>query len=125
MKIYVGNLAHSVTDQQLQDLFATYGQVKTANVIKDKFSGQSRGFGFVEMMEKTEGENAIAELQGKDFEGRAIRVSEAHDRQERRPSSGGFRSGGRGGSGGGTGGGFGGSRGGFGGGDRGPRRNSW
>ena len=125
MKLYVGNLAHSVTDQQLQDLFAQFGEVKSANVIKDKFSGQSRGFGFVEMAEKSEAEMAIADLQGKDFQGRAVRVSEANERQERRPggNGGGFRPGGsRGGS---AGGGFGGSRGGFGGGDRGPRRDSW
>lgn len=122
MKLYVGNLSHSVSDQELQDLFAQYGQVKSANVIKDKFSGQSRGFGFVEMAEKSEAETAMSELEGKDFKGRALRVSEAQERQERRPSSGGGFGGSRGGFGGGNGGG---SRGGFGGGDRGPRRNSW
>lgn len=126
IKIYVGNLAHSVSDQELQELFAQYGEVKSASVIKDKFSGQSRGFGFVEMMETSEGETAIAELEGKEFQGRPVRVSLANDRQERRPGSGsrpgGFRPRSGGGFGGSNGGG---SRGGFGGNDRGPRRSSW
>ena len=124
MKIYVGNLSRNVTEQQLQDLFAPYGQVKTANIIKDKFSGESRGFGFVEMMEKSEGEAAISALSGSELGGQRIRVSEAQPRPERRPGGGGFGGsrGGFGGSRGGNGGGFGGSNGG---GSRGPRRNSW
>ena len=116
MKIYVGNLAPSVTDQELQDLFTPFGEVRSASIIKDRFSGASRGFGFVEMDDKEAADNALAELSGKELGGQRIRVSEAQPRPE----------GGRGGFGGGSGGG---SRGGFGGnsggGDRGPRRNSW
>ena len=114
MKIYVGNLARNVSEQELQDLFATYGEVKSANIIKDKFSGESRGFGFVELGEGAEAENAIAELSGRELQGQRIRVSEAHPRNDR-PRTGGFGGNRNGG----------GSRGGFGGQSRGPRRNSW
>ena len=122
MKMYVGNLGRNVSEQDLQSLFATYGEVISANVIKDKFTGESRGFGFVELGEGADGAAAIAELSGKELQGQRIRVSEANPREDR-PRSGGFggnrSSGSRGG--------FGGPRssgGGFGG-DRGPRRNSW
>jgi len=120
MKIYVGNLANSVSDQELNDLFATYGAITSANIIKDKFSGQSRGFGFVEMGDD-EAQAAIAGLNGAEVKGQRIRVSEARPPQDRR--SGGFGGGPRrpGGNGGGSRGGFGGSRGGFGG-DRGGDR---
>ncbi len=112
MKIYVGNLANTVTDQELNDLFATYGAILSARVIKDKFSGQSRGFGFVEMSDE-DAQAAIAGLNGADLKGNRIRASEARPPQER---TGGFgeRRGGFGGNRGG-GSGFGGSRGGFGG----------
>ncbi len=122
-KLYIGNLAASVTDQELNDLFAAYGTVTSARVIKDKFTGQSRGFGFVEI----DGDDtpAIEGLDGSDFNGQKIRVSKAHPPRERtggfggdrggRPGGfGGPRGGGdRGGNGGGRGG-FGGGRGGFG-----------
>ncbi len=119
MKIYVGNLANSITDQELSDVFSAYGAVISARVIKDKFSGQSRGFGFVEMGDE-EANAAIAGLNGSDVKGQAIRASEARPPQERTGGFGGNRSGGFGGN---RGGGFGGSRGGFGGGRGGDRFN--
>ncbi|MFA6263915.1 MAG: RNA-binding protein [Candidatus Babeliales bacterium] len=110
MKIYVGNLANSITDQELSDLFSAYGAVISARVIKDKFSGQSRGFGFVEMGDE-EANAAITGLNGSDVKGQAIRASEARPPQERTGGGfGGNRGGGmgRGGFGGSRGGGFGG-----------------
>lgn len=95
-RIYVGNLPGSVSDQELQNLFNSYGPVKTAHVIKDKLSGESRGFGFVEMNEDADGENAITGLNGFEMQGQRLRVSEARPRREfgsgpdRRPSSGGY-----------------------------------
>ena len=113
MKLYVGNLAYTVTEQELQDLFAPYGEVKSVNIVKDKFTGQARGFGFVEMGDKDMGQAAIDGLNGTDVSGRKIRVNEAlaKEAQGARPRSFGGDRGGRGGSRGG----FGGSRGGFGG----------
>lgn len=128
MKLYVGNLAYTTTEQELQDLFAPYGEVKTVNIVKDKFTGQARGFGFVEMGDKDMGQAAIDGLNGSDIGGRKIRVNEALAKEAQgggRPRSfGGNRSSG------GSRGGFGGSRGGFGGsrgGDRGGDRggSSW
>ena len=84
MKLYVGGLAYSVTDQELNDFFATEGKVISAAVIKDKFSGQSKGFGFVEMEEVKDGQQAIKSLDGKELGGRAIRVSEARPQEDRR-----------------------------------------
>lgn len=107
MNIYVGNLAPDVTDGDLQELFGALGQVDSAAVIKDKYSGASRGFGFVEMPDKTEAQSAITDLNGKELKGRTLNVNEARPRSE-------------GGRGGGRGGGHGGGRGGRGGG--GPRR---
>lgn len=117
MKLYVGNLAYTTTEQELQDLFAPYGEVKSVNIVKDKFTGQARGFGFVEMGDKDMGQAAIDGLNGSDIGGRKIRVNEAlaKEAQGSRPRS--FGGGGRGGSRGG----FGGSRGGFGGGRGGDR----
>jgi RNA recognition motif-containing protein len=105
MNIYVGNLSRDVTDEELRKEFEAFGKVESVNVIKDKYSGQSRGFGFVEMAAKTEGQAAITGLKGKVLQGRTIDVSEARPRTE-----GGGRGGGRGGfgGGGGRGGGFGG-----------------
>jgi RNA recognition motif-containing protein len=103
MNIYVGNLSFSVSETDLREAFAAYGQVTTASIIKDKFSGESRGFGFVEMPTKEEAEKAIAALNGKDLKGRTMTVNEAKPRTDRpRTSSGG--GGGRGGFGGGGGG---------------------
>jgi len=113
MNIYVGNLSPDVTGDDLRQAFGAFGQVESANVITDKFSGESRGFGFVEMPSKDEATAALAGMNGKDIKGRAVSVNEAKPKTDR---GGG---GGRGGYGGG-----GGGRGGYGGGrsgDRGPR----
>ena len=98
MNIYVGNLSRDVTDEELRKEFETFGKVESVNVIKDKYSGQSRGFGFVEMPAKAEAQAAIAALKGKVLKGRTIDVSEARPRTE-----GGRGGGGRGGFGGGGG----------------------
>lgn len=104
-KIYVGGLPYATTDAQLQDLFATHGAVESARVITDKFTGRSRGFGFVEMVNADEAQKAIQALNGTDFEGRNLTVNEARP-QERRAGGGGFgdRGGERRGGGGGGGG---------------------
>jgi RNA recognition motif-containing protein len=94
MNIYVGNLSFSVSEADLKEAFAAFGAVQTASIIKDKFSGESRGFGFVEMPNKDEAEKAIAALNGKDLKGRALKVNEAKPRTDR-PRSGGFGGGGR------------------------------
>lgn len=114
MNIYVGNLSHDVTDEDLRQAFGDFGQVESINLIKDKFTGESRGFGFVEMPSKSEAQSAIDGLNGKDLKGRALNVNEARPRTEGR---GGDSRGGRGGRGGGGGG----SRGGRGGGGGGRR----
>ncbi|CAN5643999.1 RNA-binding protein [soil metagenome] len=88
-KLYVGGLAYSVTDQELETLFAEYGKVVSAVVIKDRDSGQSKGFGFVEMEDATEADNAIKELNGKDVSGRSIVVNEARPQEDRRSGGGG------------------------------------
>lgn len=82
MKLYVGNLPWSVTDADLQALFEPYGAVKSANVISDRDTGRSRGFGFVEM-DQADGQRAMAELNGHQIESRALRVNEAHDKPRR------------------------------------------
>ncbi len=82
MNIYVGNLAWEVSDDDLRKAFMAYGRVTSASVIKDKVSGRSRGFGFVEMASSSEGEAAITALNGKDMKGRALRVNEARPREE-------------------------------------------
>jgi len=90
-KLYVGNLPFSAGDADLQSLFAQAGTVKSAQVIKDRASGRSKGFGFVEMSSPDEAQGAITMFHGKDFNGRALTVNLARPREER-PS--GFRSGG-------------------------------
>lgn len=89
VKLYVGGLAYSVTDQELEQLFAEQGSVTSATVIKDRDSGQSKGFGFVEMADLKEAQNAIKTLNGKELNGRAITVNPARAPEERRPRSGG------------------------------------
>ncbi len=113
-KLYVGNLSYSVDSSQLQELFAQHGSVQSAEVIADRETGRSKGFGFVEMGTDQEAQAAIAALNGQQFEGRALTVNEAKPKENR---GGGFGGGGRGGYGGGGGGG----RGGFGGGRGGDR----
>jgi len=90
-KLYVGNLPFTVGDADLQSLFAQAGTVKSAQVIKDRASGRSKGFGFVEMSSSDEAQSAITMFHGKDFSGRALTVNLARPREER---PGGFRSGG-------------------------------
>jgi RNA recognition motif-containing protein len=101
-KLYVGNLTYGVTDSSLQQLFAAHGTVQSAQVIMDRDTGRSKGFGFVEMASDQEAQAAIAALNGKDVEGRALNVNEARPKTE---------GGGRGGSGGGSRGGYGGGAG--------------
>jgi RNA recognition motif-containing protein len=81
MNIYVGNLDREVTEDELHEMFAEFGQVKSTQLIKDKFTGQSRGFAFVEMDEKKEADAAIAALNGKMFKGRALTVNEARPKE--------------------------------------------
>ena len=128
MKLYVGNLAFKTSGEDLQQLFSQVGTVESASVVEDRETGRSRGFGFVEMSTKEEGEAAINQFNGKEFNGRNLTVNEARPREERggRGGFGGNRGGGggRGGYGGNRGGG--GGRGGYGGGgggggDRQPR----
>jgi cold-inducible RNA-binding protein len=107
-KLYVGNLAFSVTNEDLEALFGQMGKVDNVAVITDKFSGQSRGFGFVQMADSNEAARAIEELNGHELKGRAIKVNEARE-QGPRPGGGGGDRGGRGGRGGAGGGGGGGS----------------
>ncbi|MES9924838.1 MAG: RNA-binding protein [Candidatus Thiodiazotropha endolucinida] len=83
MNIYVGNLPWSVKDDELRQLFTEFGEVSSANVIMDKFSGRSRGFGFVEMPDSSAAENAIKALNEKEVGGRNLRVNEAKPREER------------------------------------------
>ena len=107
MKIYVGNLSYEVTEDELREEFAAFGEVASVTIMRDKFSGQSRGFGFVEMPSLSEGQAALTGLNGKLLANRELRVSGARERTERRgPGSygdrrggggGGFRGGGRGG----------------------------
>jgi RNA recognition motif-containing protein len=109
MKIYVGNLSHDATEDDLRAAFEAFGQVSSVNIIKDRFSGESRGFGFVEMPSKQEALVAMKEADGMDLKGRSVRVNEAYDRPKGRDQRGGSSR--RGGSGGrGRGGGFGGGR---------------
>jgi RNA recognition motif-containing protein len=98
MNIYVGNLSFEVTDDDLRQLFSAHGEVESASVVKDRFSGESRGFGFVEMPARKDADAAIAALNGTDVKGRSITVNEA---KPKAPKSGG---GGGGGGGGGRGG---------------------
>jgi cold-inducible RNA-binding protein len=88
-KLYVGNLAYSVTEERLQQHFAQHGSVVSARIITDKFSGRSKGFGFVEMSSEEEAQRATNALNGTEFEGRSIVVSEARPQQPRGPREGG------------------------------------
>jgi len=94
MKIYVGNLSYDTTEEELKQEFATYGEVSSVSILSDKFSGQPRGFGFVEMASKSEGEAAITGLNGKTLKERTLVVNEARPRSNNR---GGGYGGGRGG----------------------------
>jgi RNA recognition motif-containing protein len=115
-KLYVGNISFNTTNQDLNDLFGQVGTVESANIIEDRETGRSRGFGFVEMSSKEDADNAIAQLNGKEVDGRELKVNEAKP-QENRGGGGGGR-GGYGGGGGKRGGGGGYGGGGYGGGSR-------
>ena len=82
MKIYVGNLSSDVTDETIREAFESFGQVTSAKVIRDKYTGQSRGFGFVEMLEQSQAQTAIKSLNGKELLGKEISVSEARPRRD-------------------------------------------
>ena len=122
MNIYVANVNYKTTDDELRELFEEFGEVTSARIINDKFTGQSRGFGFVEMADDNEAKQAINELNGNEFMGKQLVINEARPREDRPRTSGGGGGGGYGGgSGGGGYGGGGGDRrggGGGGGGDR-------
>jgi RNA recognition motif-containing protein len=128
-KLYVGNLSYQVDSSELEQLFSPHGQVVSAQIINDRDTGRSKGFGFVEMSSDQEAQAAITALNGQQHNGRALTVNEARPREERAGGGGGGGSGGGGGRGyggggggrGGFGGGGGGGRGGFGGGGRGDR----
>ena len=93
MNIYVGNMSRNVSEEDLREAFEAFGQVTSVNIIKDKFSGEPRGFGFVEMQGKAEAQAAIDGMNGKELKGRTLNVNEARPRTE------GGRDGGRGGGG--------------------------
>jgi len=82
MKLYVGNLPFSVTEEALKGAFSKFGNIEEANIISDKFSGRSKGFGFITFSDNEAGKKAIAEMHEKDFEGRTLKVSEAKPREE-------------------------------------------
>lgn len=124
MKIYVGNMSYDVQEDDLRQAFGKFGEVDSVSIINDKFSGRSKGFGFVEMSSKEAGQAAIDGLNGKDLKGRALNVNEARPQEKREGGGGysgggggrgGFSGGGGGGRGGEGGGGFGGAGGGRGG----------
>ena len=125
MNIYVGNLSYEVTEEDLKEAFQVFGEVDTVKVIKDNYTGRSKGFGFVEMPAKSEAQAAIEGLNGKDLKGRSLNVNEARPRSDRRRGGAGFGGGPRRGGGGRGGGGRGGGGqggGGRGGGERGGGR---
>lgn len=95
MNIYVGNLSYKINEDDLRSAFEAFGQVESAAIIKDKYSGQSKGFGFVEMPSAEEAQSAISSLNGKELKGRPIKVNEARPRSDNRRGRGG--GGGRGG----------------------------
>jgi len=83
MNIYVGNLRYNLTEDALKTVFEEFGQVASVKIIRDRFSGESKGFGFVEMASDDDAKKAIAELNGKEIDGRALRVNEARPREDR------------------------------------------
>ena len=91
-KLYVGNLDYSVTENQLRELFSQHGEVVDAVVVEDKYTDRSKGFGFVEMSDNSEAQQAIETLNGSDFSGRSLKVNKARPKtQDNRDRSGGFR----------------------------------
>lgn len=110
MKIFVGGLSRDATEEDVRSAFAAHGKVTSVAVLKDKFTGEPRGFGFVEMESKAEAEAAINALNGTELKGRSLTVNEARPRTDRPPRGGGGGGGGYGGGRGGGGGGYGGER---------------
>jgi cold-inducible RNA-binding protein len=106
VRLYVGNLPFSISEQEVEELFRQLGVVESTNLVTDRDTGRSRGFAFVEMDSREAAEAAIAELNGREIEGRALTVNEARPRENRAPRGGGGRGFGGGGGGGGRGGGF-------------------
>ena len=92
-KLYVGSLPYSVTEEELQTLFSSYGEVESVRIITDKFTGQSKGFGFVSMVNEADAGKASQELNGKALKGRTLIVNEARPEERREPSQGGDRGG--------------------------------
>jgi ribosomal protein S21 len=91
MNIYVGNLSGEMTEEELRQTFEAFGEVSSAKIISDKFTGESKGFGFVEMPNKDEGDKAVEGLNGKDLKGQSLTVNEARPRREERRGGGGRR----------------------------------
>jgi len=89
MNIYVGNIAFDASEDEVRGLFASYGEVTNVNLLKDKFTGQPRGFGFVDMALDAEAQKAIHELNGRELRGRKLTVNQARPREERAPGGGG------------------------------------
>ncbi len=108
MNIYVGNIAHGVTEDELREAFAAHGEVASVTLIKDKFTGEPRGFGFVEMPGKMQATTAMREMNGKEIQGRSLIVNEARPQRDKRSGGGGGGDRRHGGGGGGSRGGFGG-----------------
>jgi RNA recognition motif-containing protein len=90
MNIYVGNLSWGLSEDDLREAFESYGEVDSVKIIQDKMTGRSRGFGFVEMPDDSEAKSAIAELNGKELDGRAIKVNEARPKRDDRGGGRGF-----------------------------------
>ena len=84
MNIYVGNLSYGMSEDELREAFGAFGEVSSVKILMDRETGRSRGFGFVEMPNQSEAETAIAQLNGKDVGGRALRINEARPREQRR-----------------------------------------
>jgi RNA recognition motif-containing protein len=97
MNIYVGNLSYEVTEEDLHKAFEGFGQIDSVKIIKDNYSGRSKGFGFVEMPDNAEAQSAIDDLNDKDLKGRTLKINKARPRTEDRGGRGGFGGGGRGG----------------------------
>ena len=84
MNIYIGNLSYEVTEEDLRQLFEEFGQIESVKIIKDHYSGRSKGFGFIEMPDRAGAENAIKSLEGKEMKGRTIKVNKARSRNDSR-----------------------------------------
>ena len=97
MNIYVGNLSYEVTEAELQETFESFGQIESVKIIKDNYSGRSKGFGFVEMANNSDAQSAIDGLNDKELKGRTLKVNKARPRNENRGGRGGFGGGRRGG----------------------------